>query len=41
MSATVIPADPEPGAHGGENGVANSFSIDANKLYEANEVSLY
>lgn len=40
MSATVIPADPETGAHGGANGVANPFSIDATKLFEANEVSL-
>ena len=39
MSAAVLPADPEKGAHGLENGVENPFPIDPAKLYEANEVS--
>ncbi len=36
----MLPADPEKGAHGVENGVAHPFSIDATKLFEANEVRL-
>jgi hypothetical protein len=39
MSAAVLPADPENGVHGVENGATNPFPIDATKLFEANEVS--